>query len=192
MTSTTMTFMEYENRIIKLQEVVRLRRKYKQWRIKNIKAPPTYIPTGPFTLIKAFVGFDPLYRHKKISGFIREAERQDQDGWIFTTRPNGNRKTRWEWHRKNLELIELKYIINPDRNDLWEISNLTKFLNRREEEAQYWLHKNDYKPSLMKLLDYRQATTVKQLKQYCRDNQIVGYSKLKKAELKQLIIKTPH
>ena len=91
---------------------------------------------------------------------------------------------------KNLELIELKYIINPDRNDLWEISNLTKFLNRREEEAQYWLHKNDYKPSLMKLLDYRQATTVKQLKQYCRDNQIVGYSKLKKAELKQLIIKS--
>jgi hypothetical protein len=207
MTSTTMTFMEYENRIIKLQQVVRLRRKYKQWRIKNIKAPPTYIPTGPFNIIKKFCGFDPLYRHKKISGFIREAEYNHHytgtrlisrnpytgdDGYHFQDAHFPPERRPWEWHRNNSKLLELKAIINPRSYERGIMGSLARDLQHGESCINHIQDRIDYKSSLIKLLDYRQATTVKQLKQYCRDNKIVGYSKLKKAELKQLIIKTPH
>jgi len=166
--------------------------------VKNIKAP-TYIPTGPFTLIKAFCGFDPLYRHKKISGFIREAEKHAAT-WEGAY---GNKyfmscldisTPSWQWHRKNLQLIKYEEIINPTESVIYIKGDLAQDLSWEAREIRSIHSGSHYRSRLMKLLyNYSgPATTVKQLKQYCRDNQIVGYSKLKKAELKQLIIKTPH
>ena len=63
---------------------------------------------------------------------------------------------------------------------------------KKYEPLQHWTDEDDKKLKIWGVESRTNRMTVKQLKQYCRDNQIVGYSKLKKAELKQLIIKTPH
>lgn len=197
--------MEYEKRIIRLQEVVRLRRKYKQWRIKNIKAPPTYFPSGPFKLIKEYVGFDPTYRHKKIAGFIK-SELGEISMWQH--RNNGAAWTRpfqWEWHdaynnlkayktpekkaavlafsgevRYNSHLYDLECIVARRQYAAtvrpWAVTKMT-----------HWNYK------LMIMLSPKKCKihkiTIADLKQYCRENNMVGYSRLNKTQLCHFILK---
>ena len=203
-----MNFMEYEKRISRLQVAVRLGQWYNRWRVKNVKAPPTYFPTGPFKLIKAYAGFDPTYRHKKIAGFIK-SELGEHSMWQHRNRDaNWTRPHQWNWHDAYNELEayktpEKKAAVLAFRNDgLAFYNNRLDELQRAVERRRYDATVYPYRVTCMANWHYKfmimisprkskiQKITIGDLKQYCRENRMVGFSKhTKKADLQQFIIK---
>ena len=203
--------MEYEKRIIRLQVAVRLGQWYKRWRIKNVKAPPTYFPTGPFKLIKEYVGFDPTYRHKKIAGFIKSelgenSMWQHRHGDAAWTRP-----PQWEWHEQNIELEKFKdnkeafidrliLVSGGPRADA--LVSYNYHLRNREDKLKRlaWMavvatpcYSPRWHVKLMRMLSPKKCKickiTIADLKQFCRENKMVGYSSLNKTQLCHFILK---
>jgi hypothetical protein len=164
----------------------------------------TYFPLNCFALIKDFAGFDPTYRHKKIASLIRRAKITHKSGTTHTDwseiqyNPEikgCRRRFRFNYKNEQLPGTVRRLIISFRGRPVpqHELSLLCwgGVISRCPHLTGYV--RNTYiKPHILLYSTIASGVctaTLKDLKQYCRDNKMKGFSKHNLKTIKGFILK---
>ena len=163
----------------------------------------TYFPLNCFALIKDFAGFDPTYRHKKIASLIRRAKITHQSGTTHTDWSEiqyypeikgCRRRFRFTYNNNNEQLPDtVRRVIISFRGRRHLSFRLCRggVIIRCRHLTGYV--RNTYiKPHILLYSTIASGVctaTLKDLKQYCRDNKMKGFSKHNLTTIKGFILK---
>ena len=163
----------------------------------------TYFPLNCFALIKDFAGFDPTYRHKKIASLIRRAKIMRvyySGGWSeiqYNPEIKGCRR-RFRFNYKNEQLPDtVRRLIISFRGRHVPQHDLSFRLSRggvivRCPHLTGYVRNTYIKPHILLYSTIASGVctaTLKDLKQYCRDNKMKGFSKHNLQTIKGFILK---
>ena len=166
----------------------------------------TYFPPNVFNNIKAYAGFDPTWRYKKIAKAVKAHVKwtifTNENEWAGPARTmivfvrDGCGDLFSKGKKNSFKFIYKPYVWSRSYEGYGNILGLPSTIKKYNYDCMYYRLGPPTRIRQHILLDnwITQTTgpknlTMKDLKQYCRDNKMKGYSKFKKTELIRFIMK---